>query len=188
MTSLTALLSAAAALGGVLAVAGSWSRGIRPGAIPHLSVGAVAGVGSGVALQFAQAPALLTWMAAAAAGALCGAALHQAGHAPPRPDREVPVGGDLVTLAGLLGVAALLAPPGPGAGTRTLLGGQWPAVDGSSLLASLAVLALGAGLAAALALAPAAVLPLRARSVLAGAGTAALAAAAAQGAAAAHAY
>jgi hypothetical protein len=146
-TPLEALVSGLA-LGGVLAVAAAWSRAVRRSAIPHLGVGAVAGVGIMLANRLSGTAvlgvAVAVLLAGAAAGGLAGLA-DRSGRLAERSDRWTegrpvpPLLVDMAVLGGLVALTAALRPPlaipvpfGP-------LGGR-PATA-----AGLAALAVGAG-------------------------------------------
>jgi hypothetical protein len=106
------------ALGGVLALAGAWSRLARGAAIPHLGVGAVAGLAAILAARLVQAPLPVIALAAGLTGAVAGAAaglldraVVRAATAPGAARHPVPgLLRDLAVLSALLALAGLLRP------------------------------------------------------------------------------
>jgi hypothetical protein len=98
------------ALGAVLAAGGAWSRRAGAGLLPHVGVGAVAGVAVTAAVRLDGFPAPLVLVAVAVLGAGLGVGAQWL-------DRRVrgrgamPLLPDVVVLAALLGVAELLESP-----------------------------------------------------------------------------
>lgn len=173
MSSFTTALGAGLALGGVLALCGSWSRGARAGVVPHLGVGLAPAVGVAAAIRLAPQGRIAAVALALVLGAAFGYGAHalQAG---PTTNRRLPFGLDLAAVAGALAVISLLGAPPFVVGT-TALGGSWPDHTGVvSALPNGAAVALAALIAvAALALLPQSVLPTPVRWGMAG-GVAAL--------------
>ena len=172
MTTFPAFLCAGAMLGGLLALGASWSRGARAGRFPHLAVGGVPSVGICCMLRLGARP-LLGLIVAGLGGAGVAAALWVAERPGRRP--AFPLAADLLGLAAITGVVALLAPGGPGIELRSLLGGSWPRSSGGAGT-MLGVAAACVSAAVLLARLPAAALSLRARWVAAGAAGSLLAA------------
>jgi hypothetical protein len=134
-------------LGGVLAVAGTWSRLARLDAAPHLGVGASAGVIAVAALRLAAWPAWAVLPLCVLLGAMLGGAMSVVhGRASVRGRATgfafLP---DLAVLAALLAIATLLRPATAIALPFGPLGGQ-PGVVAAVLAA-----VIGAGCAFALA-------------------------------------
>jgi hypothetical protein len=102
---LTTALVHGLALGGVLAVAGTWSRLARLEGVPHLGVGGVAGVVAAVALRLAP---MSPW-AALIAGLVLGGVLGRAALGPPRRVAAGPFARQLVYLPDVAVLAALIA-------------------------------------------------------------------------------
>jgi hypothetical protein len=116
-TAVGAALLPGAALGGVLAVAGAWSRLARGPALPHLGIGALAGLLALVTLRLAALPAPLVLLAAVAVGGAAGGALGLLDERVRRLGERAPgiaarpAAADLAVLAAVLAGAALLRPP-----------------------------------------------------------------------------
>ena len=181
MSSFSTALGAGLALGGVLALCGSWSRGGRAGGAPHLGVGLAPALGVAAAIRLAPHGRAIAVVAAAALGGAFGWGAHalQARVATPR----LPFGPDLAAAsAGLAAVALLGARPFV-VGT-TALGGAWPDHAGvTGVVANGGAVALAAVLAAVLlARLPQAMLPAPVRWMLAAAFAAVLGVQAAWGA------
>lgn len=153
-------------LGGVLALVGVWARLVHGRGLPHLGVGACAGVLAALGFRFAAAPAALGILGLVVLGGVLGAGLALVdGRA-----RRAPVAGgglalrgDVAVLALLLALAALARPAMSVALPFGPLGG-WPGPAGS-ITAGL----LGAGGAALLGMGVLAVRGRAARWALAGA-------------------
>lgn len=137
------------ALGGVLAIAGAWSLRSGGGALPHLGVGAVAGVAVALGGRLATVPSWVTVLLVLLAGAVCGRLAWsldtrvRAVAGRPAVAADVAVLGAAVATVGLLvpvGAAPAVYPPLSAAVLPSgvpVLGG-WP-----GLPAGLAALVLG---------------------------------------------
>lgn len=140
-----------AALGGVLALAGAWSRLIRGRALPHLGVGALAGVLALGALRWAGAPVLIVLVGVALLGAvLATAAALLDARARVKAPRSLLA--DVSVLAMLLVLGAVLRPAvavplpfgplGGQPGALSAVGACLLGVGGALLLGSAAVAGL----------------------------------------------
>jgi hypothetical protein len=168
-------------LGGVLAASAAWSRAARSGPVPHLAVGAVAGLGLVVAQRLQARPPVLVLLLVAAAAAVVvtimlaveRAVTERAGRSGPLPALA-----DLVVLGLVLALTSQLTPAlaaplpfGPLGGIPSTTGGLLGGLLGGAVAVMVAsrrppapirpVLALlaGAGVAAAAVLAGGAVAP-----------------------------
>lgn len=174
MTSFTALLGAAGAMGGLFAVGAGWARGGSARSVPLLSVGGVSIVGLSVAARVSQlAPTTLVPLrivAATVVGGLSAWAIHEI-------HTRMPTGGltmapDIASLALLAAVVSWLTPPAPVLGVGPLAGWPLAASEGVPLERGLALCAVGVLSAWTFAKLPAIALPVAARWVGAGAATA----------------
>jgi len=174
MTSFTALLGAAGAMGGLFAVGAGWARGGSARSVPLLSVGGVSIVGLSLAARVSQlaptTPVPLRIAAATALGGLSAWAIYEI-------HTRMPTGGmtmasDIASLALLVAVVSWLTPPPPVLGVGPLPGWPLAASEGVPIARGLALCAVGVLCAWALAKLPAIALPVVARWVGAGAATA----------------
>lgn len=144
------------ALGGVLAVGAAWSRTVRTGPLPHLGVGALAGLAVALAARMTAVPAVLGFLLVVAAGGFLGRLallLDQR----MRWDRGGPVAlGDVAVLAAAVAAVGVLvpldaAPLGvPPFGAGALATGAPPLGGTTGLAGALGALAIGGGAAVAL--------------------------------------
>lgn len=144
---MTAVLVPGLALGGVLAVAAAWSSLARPGPLPHLGVGALAGVAVTLGARLDAAPAAVAFVLVAAVGGGLAWLAHALDHRL-RVGVAAPVAlTDVAVLAGAVALVGVLAPlnVGPSAsGVSGPLGGVPGTVGG------LAAFAIGGGAAVVL--------------------------------------
>lgn len=144
------------ALGGVLAVGGGWSRAARTGPLPHLGLGALAGVAVALGARLTGAPAPLAFLLVAVAGGFLGRLALlvdqrvQAGPGGSAALGDVAVLGAAVGLVGVL-VPLSAAPLGvPPFGAGALATGAAPLGATAGPGGALAALLVGGGVAVAL--------------------------------------
>jgi hypothetical protein len=182
MSSFSTALGSGLALGGVLALCGSWSRGARAGAVPHLGVGLAPALGVAAALRLAPQGRVPAFAFALVLGGAFGYGAH-ALQARAAATGRLPFGLDLAAAALGLAVVSLLGVRPFVVGT-TVLGGSWPDHTGvAAALPNGAVIAVAAVVAVSvLARLPQAIAPAPVRWTLAGAVAALLGVQAAWGA------
>lgn len=142
------------ALGAVLAVAAAWSRSVRPGPLPHVGVGALAGVAVAMGARLSALPAAAVVLAVVVAGGVLG---RLALWLDSRTPQESPAAlADAAVLAAAIACVGLLAPldrapfGSPPLGGGALPTGAQPLGGVPGALSGVAAVALGATAAVAL--------------------------------------
>lgn len=144
------------ALGGVLAVGAAWSRAARAGPLPHLGVGALAGVAVALGARLVAAPAPVSFLLVVAAGGYLGRLallLDQRVAGAPHSSTAL---GDAAVLAAAVAVVGMLVPLSaaplgvPPFGAGALATGAAPLGATAGPAGAVGALLVGGGVAVAL--------------------------------------